>query len=99
MSYEFGVKKPDATMERIEFTPTLMARADEKVIDHRRDSMVYGQENKAKRDQAIIAAGGKPPDHAISLGTEAGNDRGLVARRGKLAGIEAGPRQRAWDRS
>ena len=23
MSYEFGVKKPDATMERVEFTPTL----------------------------------------------------------------------------
>ena len=38
-----------------------MVRADEKVIDHRRDSMVYGQENKSKRDQMIIAAGGKPP--------------------------------------
>jgi hypothetical protein len=61
MSYEFEVKKTDGSHGRVEFTPTLAGDAAEKVIDNRRDTMVWGLENKAKRDAAIIAAGGKPP--------------------------------------
>ena len=61
MAYDFEVKKPDGTHERIEFDPTAALGTGEKIIDNRRDTMVWGLENKAKRDAAIIAAGGKPP--------------------------------------
>ncbi|HAO78634.1 MAG TPA: glycoside hydrolase family 2 [Verrucomicrobia subdivision 3 bacterium] len=61
MSYNFEVKKTDGTHERVEFTPTLALGAGEKIIDNRRDTMVWGLENKVKRDAAVIAAGGKPP--------------------------------------
>jgi hypothetical protein len=61
MSYEFGVKKPDGAMERVEFTPALVGHSDQSIIDSRRDTMVWGQENTPKRNAAIIARGGKPP--------------------------------------
>jgi Glycosyl hydrolase 2 galactose-binding domain-like/Exo-beta-D-glucosaminidase Ig-fold domain/Glycosyl hydrolases family 2/Glycosyl hydrolases family 2, TIM barrel domain len=61
MSYEFEVKKPDGGHEHVEFTPTLALGAGGHIIDNRRDTMVWGLENKAKRDAAIVAAGGKPP--------------------------------------
>ena len=61
MTYDFEVKKPDGTHERIEFDPTAALGAAEKIIDNRRDTMVWGLENKSKRDAAIVAAGGKPP--------------------------------------
>jgi len=61
MSYDFEVKKDDGTHERVEFTPTLAGDSGGKIIDNRRDTMVWGLENKAKRDAAILAAGGKPP--------------------------------------
>jgi hypothetical protein len=61
MTYEFEVKKPEGGHERVEFDPTAVIGAGEKIIDNRRDTMVWGLENKAKRDAAIIAAGGKPP--------------------------------------
>jgi hypothetical protein len=61
MSYEFEVKKPGVPGKRIEFTPSLLGHAGKQAIDNRRDTMVYGQENTERRNQAIIAAGGKPP--------------------------------------
>ena len=61
MSYDFEVKKPDNSHERVEFTPVLALGAAEKIIDNRRDTMVWGPENKSRRDAAIIAAGGEPP--------------------------------------
>lgn len=61
MSYEFEVKKPDGSHKRVEFTPTLAGDSAGHIIDNRRDTMVWGPENKAKRDAVIIAAGGKPP--------------------------------------
>jgi len=74
MSYEFGAKKPDGKIERFEFTPVVARasrpfEANEKrtggtpvpVIDNRRDTMVWGMENKKKRDDAIRAAGGEVP--------------------------------------
>jgi hypothetical protein len=61
MSYDFEVKKNDGTHERVEFTPVLMRDPSKPVIDNRRYSMVWGPENKARHDAAIIAAGGKIP--------------------------------------
>ena len=61
MSYDFEVKKNDGTHERVEFTPTLVRDPTKPVIDNRRYSMVWGPENKARRDAAIIAAGGTVP--------------------------------------
>jgi len=61
MSYEFAVKKADGGSQRIEFTPTLALGSGGKLIDNRRDTMVWGPENKAKLDAAIVAAGGKAP--------------------------------------
>ncbi|HEY1790713.1 MAG TPA: beta galactosidase jelly roll domain-containing protein, partial [Verrucomicrobiae bacterium] len=61
MSYEFEVKKPDGSHERVEYTPLLLPRSDKPVIDNRRYTMVYGPENTARRNAAIVAAGGKIP--------------------------------------
>lgn len=63
MSYEFEVKKPGGGHERAEFTPTVARDSgeEEKIIDNRRDTMVWGLENKPRRDAAIVAAGGKVP--------------------------------------
>ncbi|HLX70541.1 MAG TPA: glycoside hydrolase family 2 protein [Verrucomicrobiae bacterium] len=61
MSYEFEAKKPNGGHERVEFTPVIARGSGEKIIDNRRDTMVWGLENKSKRDAAIIAAGGKVP--------------------------------------
>jgi len=61
MSYDFEVKKTDGDRERVEFRPTLAPGAAGKVIDNRRDTMVWGLENKEKRDAKVIAEGGKPP--------------------------------------
>src|SRR6185312_4477352 len=61
MSYEFAVKKPAGGTERVEFTPTLALGSGKPVIDNRRDTMVWGLENKAKRDAAVEAKGEKPP--------------------------------------
>jgi hypothetical protein len=61
MSYEFGAKKPDGEMERVEFTPGAVQDSTKPVIDNRRDTMVYGPENKKKIYDAIVAAGGKAP--------------------------------------
>jgi hypothetical protein len=61
MSYTFEAKKTDGARERVEFTPTAALGANEKIIDNRRDTMVWGLENKPKRDAALIAKGEKPP--------------------------------------
>jgi hypothetical protein len=61
MSYEFEVKKPDGDRERVEYTPSLLPDLDKPVIDNRRYTMMYGPENTARRDAAILAAGGKVP--------------------------------------
>ncbi len=61
MSYEFAVKKPAGGTERVEFTPTLAMGSGKDVIDNRRDTMVWGLENKAKRDAALEAKGEKAP--------------------------------------
>jgi len=60
MSYEFAVKKPAGGTERVEFTPTIARGSDKAVIDNRRDTMVWGLENKPKRDAAALAKGEKP---------------------------------------
>lgn len=70
MSYDFEVKKPDGTRERVEFTPVLALGDNGKVIDNRRSTMVWGLENKAKREAAIIAAGGKPSDKPFWWGQQ-----------------------------
>jgi hypothetical protein len=70
MSYEFQVKMPEGSRERIEFTPTLAEGTADKVIDNRRDTMVWGLENKAKRDAAVVAAGGKPSDKPFWWGQQ-----------------------------
>lgn len=70
MSYEFQVKKPDGDRERVEFTPTSAPGSAGKVIDNRRDTMVWGLENKAKRDAAVTAAGGKPSDKPFWWGQQ-----------------------------
>ena len=61
MSYEFAVKKPAGGSERVEFTPTLALGSRKEIIDNRRDTMVWGLENKPKRDAAVEAKGEKPP--------------------------------------
>jgi hypothetical protein len=70
MSYEFEVKKPDGSHGRIEFTPTVAGDSVGRLIDNRRDTMVWGLENKARRDAAIIAADGKPPTTPFWWGQE-----------------------------
>lgn len=77
LSYEFEVKKPDGTHERVEFTPSLALGDNEKIIDNRRDTMVWGLENKAKRDAAVIAAGGKPSDKPFWWGQQQETTVGL----------------------
>lgn len=77
MTYEFEVKKPDGTHERVQFDPTAAIGANEKIIDNRRDTMVWGLENKAKRDAAIIAAGRKPPTTPFWWGQEQQTTVGL----------------------
>ena len=61
MSYEFEVKKPDGSYERVEYTPRLARGPDKPVIDNRRYTMMYGPENTARRNEAILAAKGKIP--------------------------------------
>jgi hypothetical protein len=61
MSYEFEVKKPDGSYERVEYTPLLARGPDKPVIDNRRYTMMYGPENTARRNAAILAAKGKIP--------------------------------------
>ena len=61
MSYELEVKKSDGSRERVEFTPTTALGAGGHIIDNRRDTMVWGLENKAARDAAVVAAGGAAP--------------------------------------
>jgi hypothetical protein len=70
MSYEFQVKTPEGARERVEFTPTVARDSAGNLIDNRRDTMVWGLENKAKRDAAIIAAGGKPSDKPFWWGQQ-----------------------------
>jgi hypothetical protein len=77
MSYDFEAKKPDGTHERVEFTPVLALGDNGKVIDNRRDTMVWGLENKAKRDAAVIAAGGKPSDKPFWWGQQQETTVGL----------------------
>jgi hypothetical protein len=77
LSYDFEVKKPDGGHERVEFRPTLALGANEKIIDHRRNTMVWGLENKAKRDAAVIAAGGKPSDKPFWWGQQQETTVGL----------------------
>lgn len=77
MSYDFEVKKPDGTRERVEFTPALAPGDSEKIIDNRRDTMVWGLENKAKRDAAVMAAGGKPSDKPFWWGQQQETTVGL----------------------
>ena len=63
MSYEFELKKPDDTHERVEYTPILLrdSGSDKPVIDNRRYTMVFGRENTDRRNAAIVASGGKIP--------------------------------------
>lgn len=71
MSYDFEAREPDSsTRERVEFTPTLARKSAGEIIDNRRDTMVWGLENKAKRDAAVIAAGGKPSDKPFWWGQQ-----------------------------
>ena len=60
MSYEFEVKKLDGTHERVEYTPVL-DQSSTPIIDKRRDTLLWGRENTAKRNAKIVAAGGKAP--------------------------------------
>ena len=77
MSYNFEVKKPGGIHERVEFTPTLARGAGAKIIDNRRDTMVWGLENKAKRDAAVMAAGGTPSDKPFWWGQQQETTVGL----------------------
>ena len=61
MSYEFEIKKPDGAYERVEYTPLLLPGSGKPVIDNRRYTMMYGPENTARRNAAILAARGKVP--------------------------------------
>jgi hypothetical protein len=61
MSYELGINKPAGGFDRYEFRPAIACESNQPVIDNRRDTMVWGMENKVKRDQAVVAAGGKAP--------------------------------------
>jgi hypothetical protein len=70
LSYDFEVRKPDGTDERVEFTPVLALGDNEKTIDNRRDTMVWGLKNKAKRDAAIIATGSTPSDKPFWWGQQ-----------------------------
>jgi hypothetical protein len=58
ISYEFEVKKPDGTHERVEYTPILARGLDKPVIDNRRDTMLWGMENTERRGGAVT---GKKP--------------------------------------
>jgi hypothetical protein len=60
LSYELAVKKPDGQVERVEFRPTLARGESQPVIDNRRDTMLWGPENKEKRTQ-VAGPGAKPP--------------------------------------
>lgn len=91
LSYEFEVKKPDGTHERVEFTPSLALGANDKIIDNRRDTMIWGLENKAKRDAAVVAAGGKPSDKPFWWGQQQETTVGL------WPGAEDSPALRAVD--
>ena len=91
MSYEFEVKRTDGSRERVEFTPTLAGSLAGKVIDNRRDTMVWGLENKSKRDAAIIAAGGHLPTTPFWWGQKQETTFGL------WPGAEPSPSLRAVD--
>ncbi|HTV41746.1 MAG TPA: glycoside hydrolase family 2 TIM barrel-domain containing protein [Candidatus Sulfotelmatobacter sp.] len=77
MSYEFEVKKPDGTHERVEYTPILARGTDKPVIDNRRYTMMYGPENTARRNAAILAAGGQISKHPFHWGEGQQTDPGL----------------------
>ena len=79
MSYEFEVKKPDGAHERVELTPVVARGSGRPIIDNRRDTMVWGMENKSKRDAAVIAAGGKPSDAPFWWGRQQDTTVGLWA--------------------
>jgi len=70
LSYDFEAKRPDGKRERVEFTPSMALGDNDKIVDNRRDTMVWGLENKAKRDAAVIAAGGKPSDKPFWWGQQ-----------------------------
>ncbi|HEY2084217.1 MAG TPA: glycoside hydrolase family 2 TIM barrel-domain containing protein [Verrucomicrobiae bacterium] len=70
MSYEFEVKEPGGSRERVEFTPTEARKSAGGIIDNRRDTMVWGLENKPKRDAAVIAAGGTPSKNPFWWGQQ-----------------------------
>jgi hypothetical protein len=91
MSYELEVKKPDGTRERVEFIPTLARGSGGKLIDNRRDTMVWGEENKAKRDAAANADGGQPP------ATPASRGKSQEAIVGLWPGAESSPALRPVD--
>jgi hypothetical protein len=77
MSYEFEVKKPDDSYERVEYTPLLLPRSNGPVIDNRRYTMMYGPENTARRNAAIAAAGGKIPKTPFHWGQSQQTTPGL----------------------
>jgi glycosyl hydrolase family 2/Ig-like domain-containing protein len=85
MSYEFGAKKDDGKIERIEFTPIVARDSDKPVIDNRRDTMIYGPENKKRRDDMIAAAGGTIPTTPFHWG------RGQETTVGIWPGMENSP--------
>ncbi|HTB85175.1 MAG TPA: glycoside hydrolase family 2 TIM barrel-domain containing protein [Candidatus Sulfotelmatobacter sp.] len=51
MSYEFGLKFPDGSVRRFEYTPVTARKAGQPVIDNRRISMLWGKENAKLREQ------------------------------------------------
>lgn len=77
MSYEFEVKKADGRYERVEYTPLLARGVDKPVIDNRRYTMMYGPENTARRNAAILAARGKVPTTPFHWGQDQQTDPGL----------------------
>jgi len=77
MSYEFEVKKPDDSYERVEYTPLLLPQSDKPVIDNRRYTMMYGPENTTRRNAAILAAHGKVPKTPFHWGQDQQTTPGL----------------------
>ena len=52
MSYEMAIKKTDGSIQRYEYRPTLLGSSEKPVIDNRRDTMLWGKENEARRLEA-----------------------------------------------
>lgn len=57
ISYELGVRMSDGKSQRVEFRPTLVAKGDELVIDHRRSTLDWDGEGRDSVDEVSILPG------------------------------------------